>query len=109
MKPCIIESPYAGDVARNKAYLKTCIKLCIAHNKTPYASHQMLTDALDDMTPEERELGLSAGWAMTEALIGIGATVLFFTDLGWSPGMKRMRDRLDSRGVPYLTVPGVTP
>lgn len=107
MTPCIIESPYAGDVARNKAYLQRCILWCIAHGMTPYASHQMLTEALDDMSPEERELGLSAGWAMTEALIGIGAKVLFFTDHGWSPGMNRMRDRLDARGVPYRAVTGV--
>lgn len=107
MTPCIIESPYAGDVARNKAYLQLCIRWCDDRNMTPYASHQMLTDAFDDTDPVQRERGILLGWAMTEALIGIGAKVLFFTDLGWSPGMNRMRDRLDARGVPYRTVTGV--
>jgi hypothetical protein len=107
MTPCIIESPYAGFVDRNKAYLQLCIRWCIAHGMTPYASHQMLTDALDDRAPAARQLGLAVGWDMTEALIGIGAEVLFFVDLGWSPGMELARDRLDARGVPYRLVTGV--
>jgi hypothetical protein len=44
---------------------------------------------------------------MTETLLTAGATVLFFVDLGVSPGMARMRQYLDTRGVPYRFVTGV--
>jgi hypothetical protein len=105
MKPCIIESPYAGDVARNKAYLQRCIKWsAMEQGMTPYASHQMLTDALDDTDPEQREFGLQLGSHMTNILLAAGAEVLFFVDLGWSPGMHRMQDYLDQRRVPYRVV-----
>jgi hypothetical protein len=107
MKPCIIESPYAGDVAANKAYLQRCIRWCADQGMTPYASHQMLTDALDDTDPAQRELGLQLGRDMTETLLTAGATVFFFVDFGISPGMARMRQYLDTRGVSYWFVSGV--
>jgi hypothetical protein len=107
VKPCIIESPYAGDIAQNKDYLQRCIRWCAEQGMTPYASHQMLTDALDDTDPAQRELGLKLGRDMTETLLTAGAKVLFFVDLGISPGMRRMQDYLDARGVNYHLVSGV--
>lgn len=87
MTPCIIESPYAGDVAENKAYLQECIRWCLAHGYTPYASHQMLTEALDDTNPEQRKQGLDAGLAMSHALAGKTAPWFWFIDRGVSRGM----------------------
>jgi hypothetical protein len=88
MKPCIIESPFAGDVQANKAYLQNCIRWCISHGWTPYASHQMLTDALDDLNPEQREQGMRAGIDMAKTLAFMnGAPWLFFVDRGFSGGM----------------------
>lgn len=104
MRPCIIESPYAGDVVRNKAYLQRCIKWCADQQMTPYASHQMLTDALDDTDPAQRALGLALGRDMTEILLCHEAEVFFFVDLGMSPGMKRMQEHLDSRLIGYRFV-----
>ncbi len=86
-KPVIIESPYAGCVPLNKAYLQGCILHCLANGETPYASHQMLTDALDDTDPRSRELGIRAGLDMRSFLVEHGATVAYYTDLGWSNGM----------------------
>lgn len=60
MRLVIIESPYSGDVRRHKAYLQACILDSLRRGESPYASHQMLTEALDDSIPEERKLGMNA-------------------------------------------------
>jgi len=99
MTPCIIESPYAGDVARNRAYLQRCIRWCLAHGLTPYASHQMLTEALDDLDPEQRAQGLAAGVAMARALVDAGALHLVFVDLGVSAGMWAGLDASEHRST----------
>ena len=88
MTPCVIESPYAGDVPANTAYLQRAIRWCLANGMTPYASHQMLTGALDDLDPEQRAQGIAAGVAMARALVvGAGALHLYFVDRGVSAGM----------------------
>jgi hypothetical protein len=100
MKRVIIESPYAGNVARNKLYLQYCIRDCLRRGESPYASHQMLTEALDDNDPEQRKLGMEAGFAWSEVV----AMHVFYLDLGWSPGMKVARghrsQRVDERPLP---------
>lgn len=89
-KPVIIESPFKGWVSLNKAYLQACIRDTLNRGETPYASHQMLTDALDDGNPEERELGISAGLDLRTILLRDKETIVaYYTDLGWSSGMKR--------------------
>lgn len=89
MKPCVIESPYAGNVAENEAYLGKCISWCIDRQMTPYASHAILTRALDDTIAEQRERGLLAGRDFTEQLLANGAAWFVFIDLGVSPGMRQ--------------------
>lgn len=87
----IIESPYsaptAEGIARNRRYLDACILDCIRRGETPYASHKMLTDALNDASPAEREQGIQAGFEMREALVG--ALTVLYLDLGLSDGMAR--------------------
>jgi hypothetical protein len=88
MTTCIIESPYAGDVPRNRAYLQRCIRWCIANGMTPYASHQMLTEALDGLDPAQRAQGIAAGVAMATAMIKHAKALhLYFVDHGVSRGM----------------------
>lgn len=84
MRRVIIESPYAGNVAEHMRYLQRCIRDCVARGESPYASHQMLTQALDDATPSERARGIEAGFAWREAA---DATVVY-TDYGISGGMR---------------------
>lgn len=84
MKRVILESPYSGAVERNKAYLTLCIYNCIARGESPYASHQMLTTALDDNNTAERKLGIEAGFSWREA----AHLTVFYCDFGFSTGMK---------------------
>lgn len=97
MLTAIIESPYAGNVQRNRMYLQDCIRHALTSGISPYASHQMLTSALDDDHPDQRELGISAGYAWWNR----ADLLLFYTDLGWSHGMKAARQRAEHYRMPY--------
>lgn len=98
MRLVIIESPYAGDVARNVAYAKAAVRDCLERGEAPYASHLFFTqsDLLDDAVPAQRALGIEAGlaWGATA-----DATVVY-TDLGVSSGMKIGIERARAHGRP---------
>ena len=82
--PVIIESPYRGSEQKaHKLYLQRCILDSIARGEAPFASHQMYTVALDDGSPQERTWGIQCGFAWLE----LARRQVFYTDLGWSPGM----------------------
>lgn len=95
----IIESPYAGDVQRNLAYLDRCIRDSLMRGEIPVASHKLYPGALDDNNLEERKLGIEAGYHFWQ----YAAAVVFYTDLGWSEGMKAASGR-----VRYEAVDGPT-
>ncbi len=84
MIPVIIESPHAGEIERNKAYLQLCILDCFRRNEAGFASHQMYTDALDDLVLAQRNLGIEAGlvWG------GFAERSVVYTDFGISSGMQ---------------------
>lgn len=98
-KKVIIESPYHGEVERNKAYLKVCILDSISRGEAPSASHKLYTDVLDDNIWEERELGIKLGFAWLLA----ADLVAFYTDFGWSSGMSACLKDIKSKRfrVPY--------
>lgn len=102
----ILESPYAGDVERNVAYAKACMRDCLARGEAPFASHLLYTQVLDDTKPEERTLGLllAAAWGPKA-----DATVVY-VDLGVSHGMKLGIYGAERDGIPveYRTLPGWT-
>lgn len=109
-----IESPFAAPtpegIARNRRYLDACILGCIRRGETPYASHKMLTDALADANPEEREQGIAAGFAMREALNAIvfdgnviSLVTAVYTDLGISSGMVRGMRHSEQVGIAQET------
>jgi hypothetical protein len=82
-KRVIIESPYSGEVERNKAYLKVCMLDSITRGEAPYASHKLYTDVLDDNDKDERRLGIELGFAWLK----VADLVAFYIDFGMSPGM----------------------
>lgn len=88
----IIESPLMGkgfgiiklfDELKNRNYLDKCILHCINRGDSPYASHKMLTDALNDANASERQRGIMAGlaWAVKASAICV------YIDRGVSRGM----------------------
>jgi len=99
MKRVIVESPFAGDRRRNRRYLESCLRDCVLRGESPYASHKMLTDCLDDEVPEERKLGMGGGYTWWV----VADDIVFYVDLGWSGGMQKARELLEAEGRSYLT------
>lgn len=98
MKLVVIESPYAGEVEVNLAYAKRAVRDCLKRGESPYASHLFFTQPgiLDDLEPEERKLGIEAGFAWGRA----AKLVVFYIDRGWSRGMKAGYIEALKRGTP---------
>lgn len=86
MKLVVIESPYAGEVEANVAYAKRCVMDCLQRGESPYASHLFFTQdgVLDDLDPEQRKLGIEAGFAWRDR----ADVIVFYVDRGISRGMK---------------------
>lgn len=82
----VVESPYAGDIDKNLRYLRACMSDCIHRREAPYASHALYTQpgVLKDEVPEERKLGIEAGFAFRGRL----HKTIVYTDLGYSTGMR---------------------
>jgi hypothetical protein len=83
-KLVVIESPYAGDVRRNRRYAQDALMDCLSRGEAPLASHLLYTQVLDDHEPGERHRGIMSGlaWSKHAELVAV------YTDLGISTGMK---------------------
>lgn len=79
----IIESPYSGDEARNTEYARACLLDSLRRGEAPIASHLLHTQVLDDVRPDERELGIEAGLAWYR----VAEKCVIYEDLGISGGM----------------------
>ncbi len=95
----IVESPFAGDIDTNLRYAREAMRDCFERGETPFASHLLYTQpgVLDDTLPEERLKGISAGyifWAYARKIV-------FYTDLGFSPGMLAAYNRCAVMGWDY--------
>lgn len=102
MEKVILESPYAGDTDKNVQYARECMLDCLRRNEAPMVSHLLYTQVLDDMTPDERALGIEAG-----LLWGRHATkTVVYTDLGVTSGMKLGIERAEkeNREIEYRTL-----
>lgn len=80
----VIESPYSGDVERNVKYARRALLHSLQLGETPFASHLLYTQVLDDNIPEERERGLLCNLVWLK----VAEKVVFYTDYGWSEGME---------------------
>lgn len=105
MKLVIVESPYAGDVAKHERYARAAMKDCLLRGEAPYASHLLYTQpgVLDDRISEDRKLGIEAGLAWGK----MAEKTVVYTDCGISNGMKMgiQRALLEGRHVEYRQLP----
>jgi len=89
LKRVIIESPYAGDaetIRINEIYGELCMHDCLVnYNESPYASHLLYTRkwVLRDDHPEERKLGINAGFYWRD----VAEQSNFYTDMEITDGM----------------------
>jgi hypothetical protein len=102
----IIESPFAGNVELNLAYLRAAMHDCLLRGEAPFASHGLYTQpgVLDDGKPEERTLGIEAGFAFRYA----AQKTVVYVDLGMSRGMQLGIQHTEQIGctVERRTLPG---
>jgi hypothetical protein len=84
MRLVYLESPLAGDVPRNVAYARACMLDCLKRGEAPFVSHLLYTQCLDDLKPEERSLGMEAGFCWSEK----AELSVFYIDFGMSGGMR---------------------
>lgn len=106
MRLVIIESPYAGDIGLNERYARACLADSLRRNEAPFASHLIYTQpgVLDDTIPDERMLGIHAGFAWGQA----AEMTAVYTDLGISSGMKYGIEAAEKarREIEYRTIDG---
>jgi len=98
MRLTIIESPFAGDVEKHKAYAKRAVHDALLRGEAPIASHLLFTQegVLDDAKPDERKLGIEAGLAWYQ----VAQLSAVYLDCGQSHGMIEGQERATAWGVP---------
>lgn len=96
MKLVMLESPYRGDVLRNRAYVVAAMQDSLSRGEAPLASHILYPGSLDDDVPAEREHGIAAGheWLKTAELMVV------YKDLGISEGMQEGIAAAKAAGLP---------
>jgi hypothetical protein len=93
----IVESPFAGDTDNHRRYAVKACADCFLRGETPFASHLLYPQILDELKKDQREQGISAGYAFWP----LARQIVFYTDLGWSPGMERARQRATNLGYSW--------
>ena len=104
MKRVVIESPYAADTEEgidlNEAYGQLAMHDCLVnHNESPYASHLLYTQrfVLRDEVPEDRRLGIEAGFYWRD----VAEKSVFYVDLGMTKGMQQGVHDCAKKEKPY--------
>ncbi len=94
------------ELVLNLTYARAALADCLRKGESPYASHLLYTQpgVLDDTEPEERQLGIAAGFAWRTRS---DATVVY-ADLGISQGMQFGIDDATQAGrlVEFRTLEG---
>lgn len=91
MIPTVLETPYAGDIEGNVEFAQKCMHDMLLRGEAPYASHLLYTqpNVLDDLKPDERKLGIEAGFVWKH--MG-GVKTVAYLDNGMSGGMQLAKD-----------------
>ncbi len=80
----ILESPFSGDQEANIRYARDCMRDSLERGESPFASHLLYTQVLDDTDPAQREQGINAGFAWHVK----ADKVVVYGDRGISKGMR---------------------
>lgn len=104
-KLVVIESPFKGEMGRNITYVRACMKHSLLNGEAPFASHALYTlpGVLDDTIPEQRQMGMWAGfdWGACADITAV------YVDFGISDGMETgiANARAAGRRVSYRCLP----
>jgi len=112
MKLVIIESPFGkrvdgmpctpDELERNLAFARAAMLDSLRRQEAPYGSHLLYPQVLNDATPEERRMGMEAGFAWGEAAAALGRVGIaaVYIDRGITPGMREGIERHKANGLP---------
>ena len=94
----IIESPYMGNVKSNVAYARKCMSDSLLRGESPFASHLLYTQVLDDTKEIERLTGMSRAfnWYRHADLMAV------YTDKGISAGMQKGMEVAEQLKILFL-------
>lgn len=94
----VLESPYSGDVSFNVAYARRALRDSLLRGEWPIASHLLHTQpgVLRDDVPNERQMGMFAGWAW----IDVADKLVVYTDYGISRGMELGIKQAEVQNIP---------
>lgn len=92
MDTVLIESPWAN-LAIAPAYLALCNYDSLLRGEAPISSHGYYTQYLDDTDVTDRACGITCG----RVLALLVNRIMFYTDLGMSPGMEVMHEYVRDR------------
>ena len=81
----IIERPYAGDLSVNVGYARNYLWDSLLRQESPFASHLLYTQVLEDEITTQRELGMRLALRWYE----VADICAVYIDHGISEGMKR--------------------
>jgi hypothetical protein len=96
--PVMLESPFSGDFQRNFAYWQAAnLHSILVMHEAPISSHFYYTQFLDDSDPDQRNLGITLGFAMWQRC----TKTVFYMDLGMSKGMAAAKKRAERAGRPH--------
>ncbi len=118
MKLSIIESPLGRrvdgtpctpqELAENLVYARACMADSLRRGESPYGSHLLYPQCLDDAKPEERQRGMEAGfdWGQAAAIVNEqrpgSAFAAVYVDRGLTPGMLQGIARHMANGLPIV-------
>ncbi len=91
----IIESPYRGDIVKNTAYAQKAMLDCLKRGESPFASHLLYTQVLNEDDHNERQLGMEAGWEW----FGSVDKVVVYMDHDISSGMQEGINKAKQMGI----------
>ena len=109
MAVVMIESPYSGDIDRNIRYLSLCgFDAGVLHDECPYASHGWMTQHprssnlfVSDYDEKWDVLTRNQAIDMSHRIRKRCDKTVFYTDLGWSSGMKAAKKYCEKHELPY--------
>jgi hypothetical protein len=93
----VVESPFAGDMEGNRKYAVKACADCFRRGETPFASHLLYPQILNELAPGAREQGITAGYEFWE----IAHKIVFYVDHGWSSGMIRAKEKVEMQVFPF--------
>ncbi len=109
MSVVMIESPYSGDIDRNIRYLALCgFDAGVLHDECAYASHGWMTQHpqakgffVSDYEKKWDVLTRDQAIGISQRMRKRADKTVFYTDLGWSSGMKAAKAYCEQNGLPF--------